>query len=100
MERERIVDIKGINGASWCGVHRWTQNVVVSWWIIQTHVSPNKKDVTRLWVGLDQYKIKPTHYLMKTHVQGRFCLLKNFSLIYLDQILEKLMTIVEISDCI
>jgi hypothetical protein len=40
--------------------------------------------------------MKPTHYLMESQVQGRFFLLKFFSLIYLDQILEKLMTIVEI----
>ncbi len=29
-------------------------NCVISWWITQTRVSPNKKDVTRLWVGPNQ----------------------------------------------
>jgi hypothetical protein len=57
MEREGIVEIKGTKGAGWRGIHSWTCNVVVSWWIIQTHVGPNKKDVTWLWVGLDRYKM-------------------------------------------
>jgi hypothetical protein len=87
MEWERLVDIKGKKGAGWCGIHRWIRKVV-SWWIIQTNVSPNKKDVTWFWVGLDQYKMKPTHYLMEMQVQGKFSLLKIFILIYLNQILE------------
>jgi hypothetical protein len=35
-------------------------------------VSPNKKDVTWLRVGPNQYEMKPTHYLMETHVLGSF----------------------------
>jgi hypothetical protein len=35
-------------------------------------VSPNKKDVTQLRVGPNQYEMKPTHYLMETQVVGNF----------------------------
>jgi len=98
MEREGIVEIKGTKGAGWRGIHSWTCNVVVSWWIIQTHVGPNKKDVTWLWVSLDQYKMKPTHYLMEAQVQGRFSLMFNLILLRLN--FEKLMTNVGIWNCI
>jgi hypothetical protein len=43
-------------------------NCVVNWWIIQTRVNPNRKDVTQLKVGPDEYEMKPTHYLMETQV--------------------------------
>jgi hypothetical protein len=35
-------------------------------------VNPNKKDVKQLRVGPNQYKMKPTHYLMETQVLGSF----------------------------
>jgi hypothetical protein len=41
------------------------RNYLVNWWIIQTKVSPNKKDVTQLKVGPNDCEMKPTHYLME-----------------------------------
>jgi hypothetical protein len=67
---EGVVDVISIK------VH----NYIISWWIIQTKVSQNKKDVTRLKVGPNRYEMKPTHYLMETQVLGsffsKFCSLK------------------------
>jgi hypothetical protein len=44
-------------------------NCVLNWWITHTKVSPNKKDVTELKVGPNEYEMKPTHYLMETQVR-------------------------------
>ena len=45
------------------------KNAVLTWWVSETRVSPNKKDVTRKRIGPGLYDEKPTHYLMETQVR-------------------------------
>lgn len=45
-----------------------TKNVVVSWWISETRMSPNRKEVVRKRIGLGKYEEKPTQYLLETQV--------------------------------
>lgn len=45
------------------------KDLIVSWWVAETRVSPNKKDVTRKRVGPGMVDEKATHYLQETEVQ-------------------------------
>jgi len=42
--------------------------VIIKWWISETRVSPNKKDVTRKRISASVRDEKPTHYLQETQV--------------------------------
>ena len=39
------------------------KRIIIKWWISETRVSPNKKDVTRKWMSTTVRDEKPTHYL-------------------------------------
>ncbi len=45
-----------------------TRNAMVQWWIEETHVRPNKSEVTRKRLGPGIYDEKTTHFLTKTQV--------------------------------
>ena len=45
-----------------------TKNAAVSWWISETRMSPNRKEVVRKRIGLGKYEEKPTQYLLETQV--------------------------------
>jgi len=51
------------------GMTAKVKNVVLTWWVSETRVSPNKKDVTRKRIGPGVYDERPTHYLMETQVK-------------------------------
>jgi hypothetical protein len=42
--------------------------IVLSWWAVETCMSPNQKEVGRKILGLHLYEKKPTQYLMETQV--------------------------------
>jgi hypothetical protein len=42
--------------------------VAISWWALETKVSPNKQDVTKQRLDVKIYDEKPTHYLLKTQI--------------------------------
>jgi hypothetical protein len=39
------------------------KQLVLDWWRIETTISPNCKDITRLKIGVKQFKVHPVHYL-------------------------------------
>lgn len=45
-----------------------TKNAVVKWWISETRMSPNRKEVVRKRIGPGDYEEKPTQYLLETQV--------------------------------
>ncbi len=49
-----------------------TRNVVIQWWIEESHVSMNKSEVTKKRLGLNIYNEKATHFLMETWVHIYF----------------------------
>jgi hypothetical protein len=49
-----------------------TRNVIVQWWIEETHVSLNKCEVTRKRLGPSIYDEKTTQFLMETQVHIYF----------------------------
>jgi hypothetical protein len=44
------------------------KQIIIKWWISETRVSPNKKDVTRKRISASVRDEKPTHYLQETQV--------------------------------
>ena len=44
------------------------KQIIIKWWILETRVSPNKKDVTRKRISASIRDEKPTHYLQETQV--------------------------------
>ena len=44
------------------------KQIIIRWWISETRVSPNKKDVTRKRISASVRDEKPTHYLQETQV--------------------------------
>jgi hypothetical protein len=44
------------------------KQIIIKWWISETRVSPNKKDVTRKRISASVRDEKPTHYLQETYV--------------------------------
>ena len=44
------------------------KHIIIKWWILETRVSPNKKDVTRKQMSASVRDEKPTHYLQETQV--------------------------------
>lgn len=42
--------------------------VIITWWVCESRVSPNKKDVTRKRLAPGVFDEKPTHYLQETQV--------------------------------
>lgn len=53
------------------GISDSDKEVIVGWWVSETRVSPNKKDVTRKRMSPGVFDEKATHYLQETEV--RFC---------------------------
>jgi hypothetical protein len=41
---------------------------IVTWWLMETWVSPNKKDVTCKWVGPKLYEEHATHFLLESQI--------------------------------
>ena len=46
-----------------------TKNFVISWWISQTRMSPNRKEVAKKRIGGGLYEEKPAQYLLETQVR-------------------------------
>lgn len=46
-----------------------TKNSVISWWISQTRMSPNRKEVAKKRIGGGLYEEKPAQYLLETQVR-------------------------------
>ena len=44
------------------------KQIIINWWISETRVSPNKKDVTRKRISAGVRDEKLTHYLQETQV--------------------------------
>ncbi len=44
--------------------------VVISWWVSETRISPNRKEVTQSQIFPHVANEKPTHYLMETQVSN------------------------------
>lgn len=57
------------------GMTAETKNAVLTWWVSESRVSPNKKDVTRKRIGPGVYDEKPTHYLLETQVKTKLIFL-------------------------
>ena len=47
------------------GVEEAVKDVVIMWWIQETQVSPNRKQVARLRIAARVYNEKPLHFLME-----------------------------------
>ncbi len=45
-----------------------TKAIILSWWMSETRINPNWKEVVRKWLMPHKYDEKPTHYLMETQV--------------------------------
>jgi hypothetical protein len=61
-----------------------TKAIMLSWWAVETCMSPNHKEVGRKILGLHLYEKKPTQYLMETHVIVLFIfVLLHLSLYYM-----------------
>jgi hypothetical protein len=54
------------------GVGETMKEVVILWWIQETQVSPNRKQVTQQWIAAGVYDEKPLHFLMEAQVR-HFC---------------------------
>ena len=52
------------------GISEMDREVILRWWVSETRVSPNKKDVTRKRVGPGVYDEKATQYLQETEVRA------------------------------
>jgi len=50
------------------GINDSDKEVIVGWWMSETRVSPNKKDVTRKRMSAGVFDEKATHYLQETKV--------------------------------
>jgi hypothetical protein len=50
------------------GIALHEKQIIIKWWISETRVSPNKKDVTRKRISANVRDEKPTHYLQETQV--------------------------------
>ena len=56
------------------GLREEERIVIITWWVVETRVSPNKKDVTRKRLAPGVFDEKPTHYLQETQVhRTRWC---------------------------
>jgi hypothetical protein len=74
---ERRVSLEA-TGGSYFAVHKrkGRSNVliqdaiamVLSWWESEIRVSPNRKDIVKLYIGRNQEKMHPLHLLFKTLV--------------------------------
>jgi hypothetical protein len=42
------------------------KRIVIDWWIYETRVSPNKKDVTQKRIVIGAFEKCPTHYVMSS----------------------------------
>lgn len=51
------------------GTSLYIKEMVQLWWDQQSRVSPNKKDVTRKRVGVNNYVVHATHYLTEAQVR-------------------------------
>jgi hypothetical protein len=47
---------------------RGTKAIVTSWWVMQTRMNPNWKEVVQRRLALHLYEKKQTQYLMETQV--------------------------------
>lgn len=54
------------------GLNDGERNAIICWWVSESRVSPNKKDVTRRRVAPGVHDEKPTHYLQETQVHNIF----------------------------
>ena len=50
------------------GMGEAVKDVVIMWWIQETRVSPNRKQVAHLRIAVGVYDEKPLHFLMEAQV--------------------------------
>jgi hypothetical protein len=48
------------------GLNEGTKNIICFWWISETRVSPNKKDVARKRIKPKQYEKHATNFLLES----------------------------------
>jgi hypothetical protein len=75
MERRGAMDVEGnflwtltIRRTRTDGVGEAVKEVVIMWWIQETRVSPNRKQVARRRIAAGVYDEKPLHFLMEPQV--------------------------------
>jgi len=45
------------------------KKLMIDWWVQETSISPNRKDVVRRRVGVKNFEIHPKHYLQISQVR-------------------------------
>jgi hypothetical protein len=75
ISRKKLIDDNGF--ALWSlfvkkkrtdGLLELLKKTVINWWTLETHVNPNKSDVTQRRLEVMVYDERPTHLLMETQV--------------------------------
>jgi hypothetical protein len=63
------------------GLSNVVKRIIINCMACETHISPNKKDVTQRKIGFSVYEESPTHYLMEIQVPLFFPPMLHFSVL-------------------